>query len=194
MNVLLDTHALLWWVTNDPQLSDVAREVIGDSANRVFVSPASVWEMAIKHRTGKLTLPEPPPIYVPDRLLRHGFEPLPITMTHVLQTHPLPFHHRDPFDRLLIAQSIAEDMPLVHVPRANGLVGFFRNPKGIRCFTRPIRIVQNRPPPTGCSDGISSANGSGASPRVTGAAGCGAASSSCLTNRIPTLSAKTGNR
>lgn len=115
MNALLDTHAFLWWAANDPQLSETAREVISDPLNRIFVSPASAWEVAIKHSTGKLTLPEPPPIYIPRRLLRDGFETLPVTMAHVLQTHPLPFHHRDPFDRLLIAQSIVENMPIISV-------------------------------------------------------------------------------
>ena len=115
MNVLLDTHTFLWWAINDPHLSNAARSVIGDPANRVFVSPASAWEIAIKHSTGKLTLPEPPPIYVPKRMAFDGFEALPVTMAHVLATYPLPFHHRDPFDRLLIAQSIVEDMPIVSV-------------------------------------------------------------------------------
>ena len=113
MNLLLDTHALLWWLTDDPQLSDTARALIADPDNRVLVSAASAWEIAIKCGTGKLTLPEPPTVYVPARIAANGFEPLPIRIEHVLRTYDLPMHHRDPFDRLLIAQSVVEDVPLV---------------------------------------------------------------------------------
>ncbi|MBC8136685.1 MAG: type II toxin-antitoxin system VapC family toxin [Fibrella sp.] len=115
MNALLDTHTFLWWLANDPQLSDLARDTIRNPTNYIFVSPASAWEIAIKCGTGKLTLPELPPTYVTSRILANGFEPLPITIEHVLQTYHLPFHHRDPFDRLLIAQSIVEDMPIISV-------------------------------------------------------------------------------
>ncbi len=113
MRVLLDTHAFIWWVTNNSQLSDAARACIADSDNNVFLSTASAWEIVIKVNIGKLILPEPPKSYIPSRLASNQFESLPIQMNHVLQVTALPNHHRDPFDRLLIAQSQAEEMPIL---------------------------------------------------------------------------------
>ncbi|MGI9173719.1 MAG: type II toxin-antitoxin system VapC family toxin [Rhodothermales bacterium] len=113
MRLLLDTHTFLWWVTNDASLSQTARHLIADTANEVFVSAANAWEIAIKTGIGKLQLPEPPERYVPDRIARNGFQPLPITVAHALRVSALPPHHRDPFDRVLIAQALVEDMPLL---------------------------------------------------------------------------------
>lgn len=106
MCVLLDTHAFIWWVTNDSQMSDAARACIADPDNHVFLSTASAWEIVIKVNIGKLILPEPPESYIPSRrLASNQFESLPIQMNHVLQVSALPNHHRDPLDRILIAQS-----------------------------------------------------------------------------------------
>jgi PIN domain nuclease of toxin-antitoxin system len=115
---LLDTHTFIWWVTNDAQRLRVARETIGNGSVRLFFSAASAWEIAIKVATGKLSLPEPPQVYIPSRLVANGFEPLSIEIAHTLQTYHLPLHHRDPFDRILIAQSQVEGLPLLTVDSA----------------------------------------------------------------------------
>jgi len=113
VRVLLDTHAFLWWVLEDPRLSPVARETITDPDVDVLVSPASAWEIAIKAADGRLELPEPALTYVPSRMRANAFHELPITVEHCLRTGELPGIHRDPFDRLLVAQALAEDVPLV---------------------------------------------------------------------------------
>lgn len=113
MRALLDTHAFLWWVTDDPQLSEMARRIIGDEANQIFLSAASAWEIAIKVGTGKLRLPEPPESFVTSRIASAGFEILPILLSHALHTATLPPHHRDPFDRILIAQCQIEALPIL---------------------------------------------------------------------------------
>lgn len=115
MNVLLDTHAFLWRVTNNPQISEKARHIIEDKGNRIYFSAASAWEITIKAGTGKLSLPEPPGKYIPGRLTRNYFEALPILLSHTLQIGSLPPHHRDPFDRILIAQSQIEALPILTV-------------------------------------------------------------------------------
>jgi PIN domain nuclease of toxin-antitoxin system len=113
MKVLLDTHTFLWWNLDDPQLSAAAREIIGDGGNDILVSAATGWEIAIKYARGRLELPEPPDAYVARRLAQHRFMALPIEMSHALQVHVLPPIHRDPFDRLLVAQSQLEAIPLL---------------------------------------------------------------------------------
>ncbi|MFN6487669.1 MULTISPECIES: type II toxin-antitoxin system VapC family toxin [unclassified Nostoc] len=115
MRVLLDTHAFLWWVTDDPQLSSTSRTIIADSGNILFLSVASVWEIVIKTKSGKLTLPESVEEYIPNRLALNRFESLDIQMTHTLQIATLPNIHRDPFDRILIAQSQVENLPIVTI-------------------------------------------------------------------------------
>jgi PIN domain nuclease of toxin-antitoxin system len=110
---LLDTHTLLWWILNDAQLSPPCRGLIEDGANTIYFSAASAWEIAIKSQIGKLPLPEPPDRFLPERLKRHGFTPMPISVGHALRTYTLPLHHRDPFDRILVAQSEAEDAPIL---------------------------------------------------------------------------------
>lgn len=110
--VLLDSHTLLWWLENDGRLSDSAREVIEDPANQVLVSAASLWELAIKHHSGKLKAPN----LIKDfqkELDEEGFVELPIMAKHAIRAALLPAHHRDPFDRVLIAQSELENAPLV---------------------------------------------------------------------------------
>jgi PIN domain nuclease of toxin-antitoxin system len=117
MNILLDTHAFLWWVTDNEQLSSVAREAIINPENSIIFSVVSAWEIAIKQGTGKLTLPEPAEIYIPSRLETNQFSILPINLSHVLQIASLPDLHRDPFDRLLIAQSQVENIPIISIDR-----------------------------------------------------------------------------
>jgi PIN domain nuclease of toxin-antitoxin system len=112
---LLDTHVWLWSNTGDTRLSQPVRELIDDRANDVLVSAASVWEIAIKFRLGKLPLPLPPHEYVTAMLTRAGFEPLAISVKHAAAVATLPDLHRDPFDRLIIAQALHEDLTLVTV-------------------------------------------------------------------------------
>jgi PIN domain nuclease of toxin-antitoxin system len=113
MKAILDTHVFLWWNMDDPRLSDSIREIIAGGRNELFLSAASAWEIAIKAGRGRLSLPVQPQKYVADRLVLHGFQPLPITLSHALQVSVLPEHHRNPFDRLLVAQGQLEDMPIL---------------------------------------------------------------------------------
>ena len=105
MMLFLDTHTFLWWNLDAPQLSPRCRELIGDGGNDIYLSAASAWEIAIKAQLGILTLPDTPELYVPTRIASNRFHVLPILMEHALRTFALPVHHRDPFDRILVAQS-----------------------------------------------------------------------------------------
>lgn len=113
MKVLLDTHTFLWWNLDAPQLSSTARKIIGDGQNEVYFSAASGWEISLKYGKGRLTLPDPPDIYVPSRLSHYRFIPLPIQLSHTLEVSKLPDIHQDPFDRLLVVQSQMEQIPIV---------------------------------------------------------------------------------
>jgi PIN domain nuclease of toxin-antitoxin system len=113
MKILLDTHTFLWWNTEDPQLSSRAREMIADGENEVFLSVASAWEISIKTAKGKLILPELPSSYILSRMALYRFQPLPVQISHAVQVYDLPRHHDDPFDRLLVAQSQVESIPLI---------------------------------------------------------------------------------
>ena len=113
MNVLLDTHTFLWFVNDDPRLSKSARVLIEGEDTQPFLSVASLWEIAIKISLGKLTLKQRYEAFVPQQLALNGIGILNITLEHTAAVAHLPFHHRDPFDRLLIVQSKNEDMPLV---------------------------------------------------------------------------------
>ena len=109
--VIIDTHTFLWWVVGDPQLSQTAQDIVSDTSNRILLNSASAWEIAIKYSTGKLTLPLPPDIYIPNRMASNRIEALPIEIRHAVPIHFLPPHHKDPFDRILIAQAIVEGIP-----------------------------------------------------------------------------------
>lgn len=113
MNFLLDTHAFLWFIAGSDDLSAAARELIEDPANQPFLSAASLWEMAIKLSLGKLHLALSFEKLVPEQMMLNGIQFLPIEMSHVMPVATLTFHHRDPFDRLLIAQALVEQMPIV---------------------------------------------------------------------------------
>jgi PIN domain nuclease of toxin-antitoxin system len=113
MRLLLDTHAFIWWIEDDARLSSAARVVLQDRANGVFVSIASIWEIAIKVGVGRLRMPAELRAFLADQVARTGFSLLPIAFEHVVAVHALPQHHRDPFDRLLIAQCRQEKLSLV---------------------------------------------------------------------------------
>ena len=113
MRVLLDTHTFLWWVQDDPGLSRRARTAISSSANECLLSLVSCWEMAIKLSLGKLRLPSSIERFVPEQLSANAFGPLEISFRHVARVATLPFHHPDPFDRLLAAQALEEGCPIV---------------------------------------------------------------------------------
>lgn len=113
MKALLDTHTFLWWIADDPQLSLAARQVIGDGATALFLSVASGWEISIKSRLGKLRLPADLQGFVAEQMRINAIQVLPVAMIHALHVHSLPDHHRDPFDRLLVAQSQIERMPIL---------------------------------------------------------------------------------
>lgn len=109
MKLLLNTHAFLWWMAGDSSLSSGAADAIADGANSVWVSAASVWEMAIKKALGKLIMPDD----LETALETCGFRALPITVGHALRAGALPRHHDDPFDRMLIAQAQLEGLTIV---------------------------------------------------------------------------------
>ncbi|MFN7938616.1 MAG: type II toxin-antitoxin system VapC family toxin [Bryobacteraceae bacterium] len=113
MRVLLDTHALLWWVQDDPQLSSKARATIASFRNEIYVSAASAWEIATKVRIGKLPGAEAFAATFSERLHQLSLRELPITVHHAHRAGLLPGGHKDPFDRMLIAQALAEDLPLI---------------------------------------------------------------------------------
>ncbi|MGC7846518.1 type II toxin-antitoxin system VapC family toxin [Desulforudis sp. 1088] len=113
MRVLLDTHAFLWWIADDPRLSSKARSIISNGNNTLFLSAASGWEMTIKTRLGKLELPDDFKEFIAEQLVINGIDSLPVQMRHALHIHTLPPLHQDPFDRMLIAQAQLEDLPIL---------------------------------------------------------------------------------
>ena len=109
MKLLLDSHALIWWLANNLTLSEDARKVIASFDNLVFVSAASAWEIAIKKSLGKLDIPDD----LEEQINRHNFQPLPVTIAHGMAVEKLPWHHKDPFDRMIITQAICESATIV---------------------------------------------------------------------------------
>lgn len=110
---LLDTHTLLWWVADSPRLSAKAREIIGQRRNPCFFSLASSWEMSIKASLGKLKLTIPVQEFVVTHLAVNGFKQLDLNLNHVTRVESLAWHHRDPFDRLLVAQAMEENLSII---------------------------------------------------------------------------------
>ena len=113
MRLLADTHVVLWALLRPAELERRAARALRSAANDVLVSAASLWEIAIKTELGKLRLPGPPAEWIPGALERTGFEVLPIGAAHALAVGGLPPHHRDPFDRMLVAQALAEGLTIV---------------------------------------------------------------------------------
>jgi PIN domain nuclease of toxin-antitoxin system len=113
MKILLDTHALLWWLFDDPKLSETAYAVIAEVGNTILVSSASAWEIATKHRLGKMPEAGDVAENLPEYLSRTQFSVLEITLPHALAAGRLPGSHKDPFDRMLIAQARLENLPII---------------------------------------------------------------------------------
>lgn len=113
MKLLLDTHTFLWWVGDDKRLSARARRLIANPRNDVYVSVVTALEVTVKHSAGRLELFEAPETFLPDQLERNGFISLSLSLAHVMKLESLPTPHRDPFDRLLAAQTAAEGLTLV---------------------------------------------------------------------------------
>jgi len=126
MRLLLDTHTFLWWVDDDLQLSPEARRRIGDEQNECHISLVSAWEMAIKAAAGKLKLSVSVWRYYQEHVTVNDFQLLPIDLEHVTMVETLPLHHRDPFDRLLIAQARHEGLTLVSIDSAFDAYGVTR--------------------------------------------------------------------
>lgn len=113
MRALLGTHVFLWWITDDPRLSPRARRIIEAGNNQLFLSAASGWEIAIKARLGRLQLPARPEHFISEQLALNAIESLPVRMSHALHVYTLPDYHQDPFDRMLVAQSQLENLPII---------------------------------------------------------------------------------
>jgi len=113
MNLLLDTHAFLWFIDGSARLSSRARELIEDQGNPKSVSIASLWEMGIKIRLGRLSFEQPFEDFIPRQMELNGLVLLPLRIVHIAKIVSLPFHHRDPFDRILVAQCMTEELSIV---------------------------------------------------------------------------------
>ncbi|MDJ1168025.1 MULTISPECIES: type II toxin-antitoxin system VapC family toxin [Roseofilum] len=118
MQFLVDTHALLWFFTGNANLSDRVRNWMEDSQHQKLISVASAWEITIKQSQQKLTLPMTAADYIQEKIQWADFDLLPIDLNHFNVLYTLPFHHRDPFDRLLIAQAINQNIPILSKDKA----------------------------------------------------------------------------
>lgn len=126
MTLLLDTHTFLWFWWDDPRLSETARQAISDANNRKLISTAGCWEIAIKVSLKKLDLGAPYRGFIHQHMVRNNFELLSIADEHLATVVELPFHHRDPFDRMMVAQSISEQMAIVSADPQFDLYGIRR--------------------------------------------------------------------
>lgn len=113
MRCLLDTHVFLWWISDDERLSETARKILASGENELFFSAAGCWEIAIKARLGKLDMPKKLEIFIADQLSDNAIQTMPVLAAHALHIYNLPDFHRDPFDRMIIAQSQLEGIPIV---------------------------------------------------------------------------------
>ena len=118
MNLLLDTHIFLWFISGDARLLGSLRQIIRNPENNVYLSVVSIWEVIIKHGLGKLPLPEPPEVYLPRQRRLHLIQSLPVDEDSVSQLSKLPLLHRDPFDRMLICQALQYDLTIATVDDA----------------------------------------------------------------------------
>lgn len=125
MKLLLDTHTFLWFIDDTPKLSAAAKKLLESDVD-LMISAASLWEIAIKVSIGKLTLTQPFQEFIPDQLNRNSVKLLAISIAHLALVSSLPFHHRDPFDRLMVAQAISEQLSIVSVDDKFDLYGVNR--------------------------------------------------------------------
>ena len=125
MNLLIDTHTFLWFINDDPQLSTAAATLL-ESEHTILLSTVSIWEIALKISIGKLTLAQPFEQFIPEQLALNDITLLPIRITDCSRVVNLPFHHRDPFDRMLIAQASVDQMPIVSIDAAFDAYGVQR--------------------------------------------------------------------
>lgn len=126
MKLLLDTHAFLWFVTSDPQLSETALDLIAEPTNEILISPASYWEIAIKVSLGKYPLSVPFEKFFQEGIDGSDMAILPIVVRHAAVLASLPMHHKDPFDRMIVSQGIAEQIPIVSADAALDAYGVQR--------------------------------------------------------------------
>ena len=113
MRALLDTHAFLWWISNDARLSARCRAIIANGGNEILFSAVSAWEIAVKAGIGRLAVPGDLETYILDQVSQNRFEILPISLSHALRVSRLPNHHKDPFDRMLVAQAQVEKVTIL---------------------------------------------------------------------------------
>lgn len=109
----MDTHTFLWWIIDNPQISSRVRDIMSNSLNELFLSAASCWEIAIKAKIGRIKLPGRPQIFVSQQMALNTIQGLPIQISHALHVFNLPHHHKDPFDRIIIAQAQLEKLPIL---------------------------------------------------------------------------------
>jgi PIN domain nuclease of toxin-antitoxin system len=112
MEILLDTHIFLWYITRDLRLPTNVLEVIRNPTNEIYLSPVSIWEVIVKYQLGKLPLPQPPEVYIPLQRQRHQIKSLPLDEESVTKLSFLPALHKDPFDRMLICQAVQHGLTL----------------------------------------------------------------------------------
>jgi len=117
MRILIDTHTWLWWLMTPERLNQQALALMADRDNTILLSAASALEVVIKYSAGKLELPVPPAEFIPSRMIRDGIDGLALEHRHALQVTHLPLHHRDPFDRVIIAQAQIEGTPILTADR-----------------------------------------------------------------------------
>lgn len=113
MKILIDTHIFLWYVTNNKNLNESTKLIINERENIIYLSQASIWEIAIKNSLGKLTFNSPFREFIEEQITVNDFNVLSFNLSHFEQVTKLLFHHRDPFDRIIIAQSISENIPII---------------------------------------------------------------------------------
>lgn len=113
MRELLDIHTFLWWIIDNPHLSSRVRDIMSNSSNELFLSAASCWEIAVKAKIGRIKLPDKPQVFVSEQMALNMIQGLPIQISHALHVFNLPHHHRDPFDRIIIAQAQLEKLPVL---------------------------------------------------------------------------------
>ena len=113
MDFLIDTHTFLWLVTDSPKLSNRAKKLYLNAENKIFLSLASIWEIAIKSSLGKIALDKPLEEFIDEHIRGNDIQILKIELPHILRIEKLPFHHRDPFDRLIISQQIENNLPII---------------------------------------------------------------------------------